>query len=256
MKAVILEDETLIAKELQHKIAKVAPDVEVVAHIDSLETARTWLAANPQPDLFFMDIQLGDGVSFELFDKEKISCPVIFTTAYDEYAIQAFKVNSVDYLLKPIDNEDLRRAIDKVRKIIEVPGGFPQQVDALLDMLEKKLAKSRYKEKFVVSFRKQWVLIDTKDIALFIRENLNYLVTWSGEKHILDFTTLEEVEELLDPNLFFRASRQAIVHIDAIKIVKPLDNGTLQVTLKSPLQNIEVTVGRAKAPLFKKWFDR
>jgi DNA-binding LytR/AlgR family response regulator len=256
MKAVILEDESLIARELQHKIAMVAPDVDILAHVDSLEAARTWLAANPQPDLFFMDIQLGDGVSFELFGSEHISCPVIFTTAYDDYAIQAFKVNGVDYLLKPIETDELRRAIDKVCKIHEVQASYPNQVDALVEMLQQKLVQPKYKEKFVVNFRKQWIPINTRDIAIFLRDNLNYLVTWSGEKHILDFTTLEEVEELLDPNLFFRANRQTIVHIDSIKSVKPLDNATLDVTLKEPLQNIEVSVGRAKAPAFKKWFDR
>ena len=256
MTAVILEDETLIAKELEHKISKVAGDVEVIEKLDSLETARAWLTKNQQPDVFFMDIQLGDGVSFELFADQQISSPVIFTTAYDEYAIQAFKVNGADYLLKPIDTLELQRAINKVKKIKEMPGQYPGQIDSLVQMLQQKMEQPRYKEKFVVSFRRQWMLVDVKEIALFVRDNLNYLVTWNGDKYILDFTSLEELEVLIDPKLFFRINRQTIVHIDALKTVKPLDNATLQVFLKSPLHQTEYSVGRMKAPIFKKWLDR
>lgn len=256
MKAVILEDETLIAKELQHKIAKVAPDVEIITRLDSIESAKKWLSENNQPDVLFMDIQLGDGMSFELFNLFTIKCPIIFTTAYDEYAIQAFKVNGIDYLLKPIDTEELAWAIEKCRSIIKSQTSYPQDITAFINMLSGTKNAPKYKEKFIVTFRKQWVLIDTKDIAFFTRENLNYLYTFNGEKHILDFTTLEEVETLLDPNLYYRANRQAIVHINAIKGVKPLDNATLQVYLKTPLDKIDVSVGRAKAPAFKKWFDR
>lgn len=255
MKAVILEDENLIARELRHKVASVAPDVEIIEHLDSLEAASEWLAANEQPDLFFMDIQLGDGVSFELFKTIEIKCPVIFTTAYDEYAIQAFKVNGTDYLLKPVDTDELKKAIDKCRVIIESKSPYPQDMQALIHAISGKQPAGKFKEKFIVHSRRQWVPVDTKDIAVFMRENLNYLITFTGEKHILDFTTLEEIEALLDPRLYYRANRQTIIHIDAIKAVKPLDNATLTVTLKDPLK-LETSVGRAKAPEFKKWFDR
>ncbi|HSK13813.1 MAG TPA: LytTR family DNA-binding domain-containing protein [Phnomibacter sp.] len=255
MKAVIIEDESLIARELMHKIASVAPDVEVIAHLDSLEAAGEWLRSHPLPDLFFMDIQLGDGVSFDLFSKFEINSPVIFCTAYDEYAIQAFKVNGTDYLLKPLDTDELKKAIDKCRTIVESKTPYPQDMRSLLQVLAGGQTPSRYKEKFIVSSRKQWIPIDTTDIAVFMRENLNYLITFTGEKYILDFTTLEEVESLLDPRLYYRINRQTIIHINAIKAVKPLDNATLTVTLKDPL-NMETSVGRAKAPEFKKWFDR
>lgn len=255
MKAVILEDESLIARELRHKIAGIAQDVEIIEHLDSLEAAHDWLGSNPQPDLFFMDIQLGDGVSFELFKSHRITCPVIFCTAYDEYAIQAFKVNGTDYLLKPLDTNELKRAIDKCRTIVESKSPYPQDMQALLQVLSGKQHTPRYKEKFIVQSRRQWIPVDTTDIAAFVRENLNYLVTFSGEKFILDFTTLEEVETLLDPRLFYRANRQTIIHINSIKAVKPLDNATLTLTLKDPLK-METSVGRAKAPEFKKWFDR
>lgn len=256
MTAVILEDETLIAKELEYKISSIAGDIKVIERMDSLEMARSWLKQNPQPDVFFFDIQLGDGVSFELFDDHDITSPVIFTTAYDEYAIQAFRVNGADYLLKPIDTEELNRAISKVRKRKETDGNYPVQMESLLKMLRDKIEQPRYKQKFVVNYRRQWMLVDIKDIALFARDNLNYLYTWSGEKYLLDFATLEEVESLLDPQLFSRINRQHIVHIDALKTVRPLDNATLQVFLKPPLPQTEFSVGRMKAPAFKKWMDR
>lgn len=255
MKAVILEDESLIARELRHKIAAAAPDVEIIEHLDSIEAAQEWLQANQLPDLFFMDIQLGDGVSFELFKSNNITCPVIFCTAYDEYAIQAFKVNGTDYLLKPVDTDELKRAIDKCRAITESKVVYPHDMQALLQALSGTQNTPKYKEKFIVQSRRQWVPVNTSDIAVFMRDNLNYLVTFSGEKYILDFTTLEEVETLLDPRLYYRANRQTIIHINAIKSFKPLDNATIQVMLKEPL-NLETSVGRAKAPEFKKWFDR
>jgi DNA-binding LytR/AlgR family response regulator len=255
MTAVIIEDESLIARELRHKIAAVAPDVAIIEHADSLESATEWLTNHPQPDLFFMDIQLGDGVSFELFKKFEIKSPVIFCTAYDEYAIQAFKVNGTDYLLKPVDAGELKQAIDKCRSIVESQSAYPQDIRSLLQVLAGEQKLPKYKEKFIVQSRRQWVPVNTKDIAVFMRENLNYLITFSGEKFILDFTTLEEVESLLDPHIYYRANRQTIIHIDAIKSVKPLDNATLTVTLKDPVK-LETSVGRAKAPEFKKWFDR
>lgn len=256
MNAVILEDEMLIARELRHKIAQVAPDVEILAHLDSLEDARQWLQQYSMPDLFFMDIQLGDGVSFELFSQFVIECPVVFTTAYDEYAIQAFRVNGADYLLKPIDLHELRRAIEKCRRVIDSHQPYPNDVKALLEAIRQQQTTPKYKEKFIVNFRKQWTPINTNEIAVFYRENLNYLITFTGERHILDFTTLEEIEGLVDPHLYFRASRQAIVHIDSIRGAKLHDNQTIQLFLKQPLDKLDISVGRAKAPEFRKWFDR
>ncbi len=255
MTAVIIEDESLIARELMHKLQQITPAIEVLTHCDSLASAKEWLQTHKQPDMFFMDIQLGDGVSFELFESHDIKAPVIFTTAYDDYALQAFKSNGVDYLLKPIDNTELQRAVEKCRVIVESRAAYPHDIKALLQVLSGHEPARKYKEKFVVNFRRQWIPVDTRDIAVFMRENLNYLIKFDGEKHILDFTTLEEIEQLLDPNLYYRVNRQTIIHIDIIKSVKPLDNATLTVTLKDPIK-MEVTVGRAKAPEFKKWFDR
>lgn len=255
MTAVIIEDESIIAGELQQKIATVAGDIRVAEIIPSLKTARKWFMQNAEPDLLFMDIQLSDGVSFELFDQFDLSCPVIFTTAYDEYAIRAFKVNGIGYLLKPVDEEELRAAIDKCRNMLSMKNNQPGGMEDLLKALRGNGHNPLYKEKFIVSVRHNWVPVATKDIACFMRDNLNYLYTFSGEKYILDYSTLEEIEELVDPRLFYRANRQCIVHIDAIQSVKPHENQKLSLYLKAPLK-MEFDISREKAPAFKKWFDR
>ena len=256
MNAVIIEDENLIAKELQNKIAEVAPDVKISHVLPSLKTSYKWFLENSEPDLLFADIQLSDGVSFEIFERYDLKCPVVFTTAYDEYAIRAFKVNGVDYLLKPIDKDELRKAIDKCRVIVESKSQYPKEMQQLLQMISRPdNIINNYKEKFIVKVKHQWLPIPTRDIACFYRENLNYLVTVSGDKYILDFDTLDEVEELLDPRLFYRANRQAIIHVNFIQSVKPLENQKLVVTLKPPLK-MELDISREKAPGFKKWFDR
>jgi DNA-binding LytR/AlgR family response regulator len=254
IKAVIIEDEQLIAKELANKIAEVADDIIIVEMLPSLKTARKWFMQNAEPDLLFMDIQLSDGVSFELFDHFALKCPVIFTTAYDEYAIRAFKVNGIDYLLKPVDETDLKNAIEKCRNLLSGKTNFPVDMQQLMATLAAPQA-SLYKEKFIVNVRNNWIPVDTRDIACFVRDNLNYLYTFAGDKYILDYTTLEDIEELLDPKLFYRANRQSIIHINAIQSVKPHENQKLSVFLKAPLK-MEVDISREKAPAFKKWFDR
>ena len=256
MKALIIEDEELIADELQLKIKAVADDIQIIAVLPSLKTARKWFFENAEPDIIFMDIQLSDGVSFELFSTYKLNCPIVFTTAYDEYAIRAFKVNGTDYLLKPIDDEELKKAIDKCRNIIESKTVFPSDMNQLMQELSKaKQGQSLYKEKFIVNFRHQWFTVNTKDIACFMKDTIHYIFTFSGEKHILDFTSMEEIEELLDPQKFYRANRQYIVHIDAIQTVTPHENQKLTLTLRAPLK-IQVDMSREKAPAFKKWMDR
>lgn len=254
IKAVIIEDEQLIAKELANKISVVADDVTIIEFLPSLKTAKKWFMQNAEPDLLFMDIQLSDGVSFELFEHFNLSCPVIFTTAYDEYAIRAFKVNGIDYLLKPVDEADLKKAIDKCRSMVIERSAVPadmKQLMASLSMPQQVL----YKEKFIVNVRNNWIPVDTKDIACFVRDNLNYLYTFNGDKYILDYTTLEDIEELLDPRFFYRSNRQSIIHINAIQSVKPHENQKLSVFLKAPLK-MELDISREKAPAFKKWFDR
>lgn len=256
MKALIIEDEELIAEELQSKIKAVSADINIIAVLPSLKAAKKWFFDNAEPDMIFMDIQLSDGVSFELFDIFKLSCPVVFTTAYDDYAIRAFKVNGTDYLLKPIDEDELKKAIDKCRSIVESKSVFPVDMQQLIRKLaQPQPGQSLYKEKFIVNFRHQWFAVNVKDIACFMKDTLHYIFTFSGEKHILDFTSMEEIEELLDPKLFYRANRQYIVHIDAIQSVRPQENHKLVLTLKAP-PKVQIDMSREKAPAFKKWLDR
>jgi DNA-binding LytR/AlgR family response regulator len=257
MKAVIVEDELLIAKELETKIKEVSADVEIIEIIPSLKVANKWFLNSALPDLLFMDIQLSDGVSFSLFDKFQITCPVVFTTAYDEYAIKAFKVNGVDYLLKPVENDELKKAIDKCRMIIESKNKYPSGIAEFLQTVTGgQVGNTKpFKEKFIVNARHQWMPVNTNDIAVFSKENLFYIYTFSGEKHILDFESMDEIEELINPKQFFRANRQCIINIDSIVSVKPLENSKLVLTLK-PAIKMEVDISREKAPLFKRWMDR
>lgn len=256
MKAVIIEDEDIIAELLESKIKKLAPDVEVIQRLGSLKTARRWLGENAEPDLLFMDIQLSDGVSFDIFQHFELKCPVIFTTAYDEYAIRAFKVNGVDYLLKPVKDAELVTAIDKCRKLIGSADKPPADIAELIRSFAQPGAKTRYKEKFIVNIRNQWMPVNTSDIACFSKEVLNYIYLFNGEKYMVDYVTLEEVEELLDPRQFYRANRQFIINIDAIQTVKPLEHSKLIIKLKEPNHKMEIDMSRLKSPEFKKWMDR
>lgn len=256
MKAVIIEDEEIIAKVLENKITKVAPDVQVIRILPSLKTARSWFGENAEPDLMFMDIQLSDGVSFDIFDHFQFSCPIIFTTAYDEFAIRAFKVNGVDYLLKPVNENELASAIEKCRKVVEQKKQTPADIAALIQSLKDPLAATGYKEKFIVNMRNQWIPVNTKDIACFCKEALNYIYLFTGEKYIIDNITLEEIENLLNHKQFYRANRQFIVNIDAIQSVKPVENSKLVVALKVPNQKLEIDISRLKSPEFKRWMDR
>jgi DNA-binding LytR/AlgR family response regulator len=256
MKAVIIEDEEIIARILQNKIAEVAPDVSVVAVLPSLKTSRKWFAENAEPDLMFMDIQLSDGVSFDLFNHFTLQCPVIFTTAYDEFAIRAFRVNGVDYLLKPIDNAELTDAIARCRQIIQHKNNPPADIAELIRTISNPGSSSKYKEKFIVNVRNQWVPVNTKDIACFSKEVLNYIYLHNGERYMIDYNTLDEIEELLDPKQFYRANRQFIINLDAVHTVKPVENSKLVIKLKEPNHKLEIDMSRLKSPEFKKWLDR
>jgi DNA-binding LytR/AlgR family response regulator len=256
MKAVIIEDEEIIANVLLSKIKKVAPDVEVIAILPSLKTARRWFGENAEPDLLFMDIQLSDGVSFDIFNDFSLICPIIFTTAYDEYAIRAFRVNGVDYLLKPVKETELASAIERCRKHIGKNETSPTDITALIKSLSNPGTASRYKEKFIINIRNQWMPVNTKDIACFCKEVLNYIYLFNGERYMLDYVTLEEVEDLLDPKQFYRANRQFIINMDAIQAVKPVENSKLIIRLKEPNHKLEIDMSRLKSPEFKKWMDR
>ena len=256
MNAIIIEDETLLARELEATIAEVDPTIKVTTVLPSLKTARKWFMQNSEPDIIFMDVQLSDGISFLLFDEFKINCPIIFTTAYDQYAIRAFKVNGTDYLLKPIIKQELGKALEKCRALNENKLGAAVDAKYLLQSLKQQQAgNSVYKEKFIVSIRNQWLPVNTKDIACFYKDALHYLYTFGGDKYILSYESMEDIEALLDPSLWYRANRQAIININAVQSVRPQENSKLTVALKLP-SKLEVDISRDKAPEFRKWIDR
>jgi DNA-binding LytR/AlgR family response regulator len=257
MKALIIEDEKLIAQDLEAKIKSVANDIEIIQILPSVKTAKKWFLNNEEPDLMFMDIQLSDGISFEIFDAFKLTCPVVFTTAYNEYAMRAFKVNGVDYILKPVDTTELQRAIDKCRSIVASKSQLPVDMKQMItDYKNPGAAATKFKEKFIVNYRNQWIPVNVSEIALFMRDTLNQIYTLDGNHYNFDFNTLDEVEEVVDPNLFFRANRQFIIHINTIQTVKPVENQKLVVRLKEPNQKFEIDISREKAPSFKKWLNR
>ena len=252
--AIIIEDESLIAKELANKIKNIARDVQITDILPSLKTAKKWFLQNAEPDLIFMDIQLSDGVSFDLFKHFNLKCPVIFTTAYDQYAIRAFKVNGIDYLLKPIVDEELKNAIEKYRNQLTKPITFPIDINQLLNDLNNRNVQV-YKEKFIAYKRTDWIPVNTKDITCFYRDSIIYVHSFNGDRFTLDYTTLDDIEDLLDPKIFYRANRQCIININAIKTIKPFETQKLTVYLKSP-EDLRIEISRDKSPAFKKWFDR
>jgi len=257
MKAVIIEDEEIISRVLLNKIKNIDPGIDVIEVIPSLKVAKKWFMNNAEPDMLFMDIQLSDGVSFELLEQFKLNCPIVFTTAYDEYAIRAFKVNGIDYLLKPIDDDDLRNAIEKCKALTNGKAGQVQDLEGIIKFLSSSAnTNHRYKERFIVNVRNQWMPVATKDIACFVKENINYIYLLNGERYIIDYSTLDDVEELLDPHRFYRANRQFIINLDAIHTVRPVENSKLTIQLKAPNQKFQIDMSREKAPVFKKWIDQ
>ncbi len=254
MKTVIIEDEPLIAKDLQKLLKQVAPEAEILTILNSLATAKAWFSANPEPELLLMDIQLSDGVSFDLFNHVSLSCPIIFTTAYNEYAIRAFKVNSIDYLLKPVDINDLQVAVAKFHRLRSQPTDFRQHLAALLKDLTPSGEKPKYKERFMAHYKNTLMPVPADKVGYFIKDELIYLVTQDNQRLVTDYDTMEEIEHEVNPAVFFRANRQYIIQLNAVAHFKTHYNGKLIVKLQTPL-NAEVEVSREKASEFKKWLS-
>jgi DNA-binding LytR/AlgR family response regulator len=251
MKVLIFEDETLAAEKLQNTLLELEPSWSVVATLKSNATAVEWLEQNPPPDLIFSDIRLLDGLCFEIFEKVKVKCPVIFTTAYDQYAIRAFAVNSIDYLLKPVEADKLRISIDKLK---DIPTPVPTpDYDELIRLLRSP--QTAYKTRFMVRLGQKILAIPTEKIAYFFSENkLTYIISQEGKKLPID-QTLDELTELLDPVKFFRANRQFIVTFDAIAEIHPYFKGRIKIILQ-PKTEEEVVISSDRTPEFKRWLDQ
>jgi DNA-binding LytR/AlgR family response regulator len=250
MKLLIIEDEPLVAKDLQNRIAKIEPDAIVLDTLGSVAGAKKWFENNAAPDLILSDIQLSDGISFDIFESLQIQSPVIFTTAYDEYAIRAFKLNSIDYLLKPIDGQELARALAKYKSVVSSPA-LDDQLKTFLKSWGKE--ERKYKVRFLTVQRNSLVPVVEDEIGLFHKEELIYIHTLQNEKLIGEHQTLDEVESLIDPSKFFRVNRQYIIHVQSVARIKNTHKG-LSVLLKPPF-NTELDISREKATAFKKWME-
>lgn len=253
MKVLIIEDEVLAAERLEEMVRKAIPGVEVLGILDSISAAVKWFTVNAPPDLAFFDIQLADGLSFEIFEQIKVSCPVVFTTAYDEYALKAFKVNSIDYLLKPIDEEELRASIEKFRDLHESKeqGSIPNSnINNVLKLLTKQ-----YKSRFVVRVGERIRSIPVDEIQCFYSmEKATFLQTLDDRNYTLDHS-LEQIEALIDPTLFFKVSRKYIVALEAIQEIISHSNSRLRVSLKNKSEE-DIIVAREKVKDFKLWLER
>ncbi len=252
MKTLLIEDEQPAVRRLEQLLREKRPGVEVLATIDSVEGAVRWLQQHPPPELIFMDIQLADGLSFDIFTQVELTSPVIFTTAYDQYTLRAFKVNSVDYLLKPIDPEELAAALEKFDRMFRQPVSYDLR---LMQELLQSMTKPTYKERFLVKAGQQITYLPVADIRYFYSdEGLLFARTGEGKRHHLDYT-LEQLEDVLDPQLFFRLNRKVIAHIDAIHRIEPYFNSRLILELR-PKADFEVIVSRDRVNDFKGWLDR
>ena len=256
MNVIIIEDESLIAKNMQRLLREIDPSIKVLTVLESVAAAVSWLNSNPNPDLLFADIQLSDGVSFDIFSQVKIDKPVIFTTAYNEYAIRAFKVNSVDYLLKPIDKEYLQAAIEKFKRHYQLKGagGVTEQLKELMVTLANP-GERKYKERFLAHYKSGIVPLPESKVACFIKDTIIYLVTTDNEKLVTDYNTIDEIEEVVNPDKFFRANRQSIIQINEVETFKKHDTGKIEVHLKCD-KNLHIDISREKANDFVSWLDR
>jgi DNA-binding LytR/AlgR family response regulator len=251
MNVLIIEDEKPSARRLKRMLEKLEVTVHQMLH--SVEEAIQWFANNPHPDLIFLDIQLSDGLSFEIFDEVTIKSAIIFTTAYDEYALQAFKLNSVDYLLKPIDEEELRAAVQKFREL--KPAG--RNVQLTFDDIKKLLVnplEREYKKRFTTTIGQHIKMIPVDEIECFYSENKGtYAHTVDGRDYLLD-TTLEQLEEELEPASFYRVNRTFIVSINAINDIISYTNSRLQLKLNN-YKAQDVIVARERVKDFKLWLE-
>ena len=249
MTTIIIEDEKPAARLLQRKLQKL--DVEVGVMLHSVEESMEWFTANKHPDLIFLDIQLSDGLSFEIFEAIDIKSAVIFTTAYDEYALRAFKLNSIDYLLKPIDEDDLEVAISKFKARLPKQETLQLDFDQIKKMLSNPFDKN-YKKRFTVKIGQHLKVIAIEEIECFFSENKGtYLHTFDNRNFLIE-TTLELLEQDLDPSEFFRVSRKFIIPLKAIKEIVVHSNSRLKVILPSYKEE-EVIVSREKVADFKTW---
>ncbi len=249
MKVIILEDETRAANLLERCLAKVAPEMSVLAKIESVRDGVKYLQTNPEPDLIFSDIQLADGLSFEIYKQVAVHCPIIFTTAYDHYAIEAFQTNGIDYLLKPIEEERLRQAIEKANRFS--PGLTLEKLFPILNPTSKKAYKSR----FMVKVGEKIKSIPVEEILVFFsQEKASFIRTRDAHTFCIDYA-LDQLETMLDPERYFRINRKYMVSIDACTNILAWTNSRLRLKIDG-IDAPDIIVARERVAEFKMWLDR
>jgi two-component system, LytTR family, response regulator LytT len=250
IRTLIIEDEELAAQRLEKLLREADPEIQVLDKLESIESAVNWLEENQHPDLLMLDIQLADGQSFDIFKKVKVDSFVIFTTAYDEYAIKAFELNSIDYLLKPIDKSKLAQSISKFKKLSKSRQLF--DFNELIDVIEQK--KTGFKKRFAIGIGTKIKSIETKDIAYFYSlEKNTFLGNYEGQEYPVDFS-LDKLENLVDPEVFFRINRQFIVNYHAIMKIHVLSKSRLELDVKGYKERMLVST--AKSHPFRLWIDK
>jgi two-component system LytT family response regulator len=253
MKAVIVEDELVAAQKLQRLINKFGNDIQVITVLQSVDESIEWFSLNTAPDLVFMDIHLADGSSFSIFEKVQISCPVIFTTAYDEYALKAFEVNSIDYLLKPITEKSFDRAMAKFRNMNARNSNNTDMIANLLASFNE--TKKVYKSSFLIPYKDKFIPVAVDKIAYFFSENkMAKIITLDNQTYNID-SSLDELIVSLDLSKFFRANRQYIVAHKAIKEISVWFGSKLTINLIVPLSD-QIIVSKARVPEFKGWYTK
>lgn len=255
MKVLIIEDEIPAQRMLSSMLNELAEDIEIVGVIGNVEAAIKWFKTNKHPDIVLMDIQLSDGISFDILESVKVDSMLIFTTAFDDYAIQAFKVNSIDYILKPYELDDLRRAFDKYKTYNKT---FLQEKNAAVNFSEITQSinnsKTDYRKRFLIHSGESFYKLPVNDIAYFYSSNkITFAVTFSSREVPIDIS-LEKLQEQLDPISYFKINRQFILNIESILKIHSFFDGKLVVDTK-PQHKEKIIVGKDKAAEFKRWID-
>ena len=252
MRVLLVEDEQLSVTKLKKLLAEIDSEIDVVEITDSVKNTAKWLANNPTPDLIFMDIQLGDGICFEVFDIVEVKCPIIVTTAFNEYAQEAFKVNSIDYLLKPINKDDVIAALQKFQK----RNSFFNSRDSANRMSSaKKMLETGYKSRFMIKVGSHIVSTPIEEISFFFsREKATHFKTIEGRSFLVDFS-LEQIEEMVDPDKFFRINRKYLLSFKSISDIITYSNSRLKIMI-SHADEFEILVSRHRVGEFKQWLDR
>lgn len=256
MKVAIIEDEAPAASRLQKMLLQVNNHIEIVAMLDSVEATVQYFNDGHRPDLAFMDIQLGDGLSFDIFEQASVKSPVIFTTAFDQYTLRAFKVNSIDYLLKPIDEQELEQAVNKYRRLYPSGNNNSDEVTGrIMRLMEQFNNTTPYKERLLIKRGQQLGYLKTASTAYCYADGkLCYAVDFTGSKFLLE-TNLTLLETQMNPAQFYRINRQLLVHIESVKKVHTWLGGRLKLELH-PAATADTVVSRERVNGFKEWLDR